>query len=227
MCGILGSFSKDTSGIDPVSFEKALKKLSFRGPDNQISKAFLRHQGSTLFLGHTRLSILDLSSAGSQPMTLRDQSLTITFNGEIYNYKELRSELKAQNYVFETETDTEVLLKAYQCWGLNCLTKLIGMFSFCIFDHRKKTLTLVRDAFGIKLFLFYISWSFIFGSEITIVDLYKKHERFTNCISLPGSWYSGHSERTFKNIKLKSRNIHEYLKTSALSTAKMVATEDK
>ena len=169
MCGILGIFLEEKAesvGID-VKFQSALKTLYHRGPDDNGFEIYDVKKNKTLVLGHTRLSILDLSSAGHQPMSMECSKLTIVFNGEIYNYKELREDLINKGYEFETETDTEVLLKAFHCWGVGCLRKLTGMFSFCVLDEANDKITLVRDAFGIKpLFFSRSKGRLVFASEI-------------------------------------------------------------
>ncbi len=162
----MGYFFKNDKKINQ-RFEKALKSINHRGPDDKGYKVFSTIGEKSLILGHTRLSILDLSSAGHQPMSSEDGNITIVFNGEIYNYIELRQELQAHNYKFSTGTDTEVLLNAYHFWGAECLPKLIGMFAFSIYDRKNNKVVLARDAFGIKP-LFYIHKEdiFVFGSEI-------------------------------------------------------------
>ena len=120
-----------------------------------------------LALGHRRLSILDLSDAGTQPMASPDGRSWIVYNGEIYNYLELRTELVALGYAFETGTDTEVLLAAYQEWGPACLTRFNGMWSFALWDGRRQCLFAARDRFGVKPFYYaHTDEGFVFGSEI-------------------------------------------------------------
>ncbi len=152
--------------FDSVVEEEALNKmiglLMHRGPDDQGIK-----MDGVVGLGHTRLSILDLSSKGHQPMPNDDGTLWIVYNGEVYNYLELQIELEAKGFVFRSNTDTEVILKAYECWGEDCLQKFNGMFSFIIHDKKKKILFGARDRFGIKPF--YYHWNkqkFLFSSEI-------------------------------------------------------------
>ena len=107
-------------------------------------------------LGHRRLAIIDTSKAGHQPMLSADGRYVLTFGGEIYNYRELREELKSKGHRFQTETDTEVLLTAFAEWGKECLPRLNGMFHFAVWDNRERTLTLARDHVGIKpLYYFY------------------------------------------------------------------------
>lgn len=165
MCGVLGGLFR--SGIVDQKIELALSLMHNRGPDDYGYERFDISQTAELVLGHTRLSIIDLSSAGHQPMTSGDGRFSIVFNGEIYNYKELRQELEGLACKFSTESDTEVLLNAWRFWGRACLTRLIGMFAFAIYDVRLNTLTCVRDAFGIKPFFFAEDdGQFVFASDI-------------------------------------------------------------
>jgi asparagine synthase (glutamine-hydrolysing) len=165
MCGILGSFFE--SQLTDRQINSALSKMNNRGPDDRGYVRFDIAQPSELILGHTRLSIIDLSSAGHQPMNSQNGRFCIVFNGEIYNYKELRQELKGLGHAFLTESDTEVLLMAWQCWGEECLTRLIGMFAFGVYDKQLNTITCVRDAFGIKPFFFAEDGGqFFFASDI-------------------------------------------------------------
>ncbi|MFT7467585.1 MAG: asparagine synthase (glutamine-hydrolyzing) [Candidatus Pseudothioglobus sp.] len=167
MCGIVGGLFNNAFDKFDQDFEGSLEAINHRGPDDSGYEVFKISEDNDLFLGHTRLAILDLSDAGHQPMTSQDGVMTIIFNGEIYNYKELRVELSEVGYNFTTETDTEVLLSAFHYWGVNCLSKLTGMFAFCVYNRKKNTLTLARDAFGIKpLFYTLKDDAFIFASEI-------------------------------------------------------------
>jgi asparagine synthase (glutamine-hydrolysing) len=146
-----------------------LRATPLRGSDSSIDNAPLckTFSGNSLgFLGHRRLSILDLSSAGRQPMQHKDH-LWIVHNGEIYNYLELRQELTSKGYHFKSETDTEVILAAYDHWGENCVTRFNGDWSFCIFDKNKEKLFISRDRYGIKpLYFFHNDSYFAFSSEI-------------------------------------------------------------
>lgn len=174
MCGILGGLFKSQLSEEQINL--ALSKMDNRGPDDNGYVCYEIEQSGELLLGHTRLSIIDLSSAGHQPMSSQDGRYSIIFNGEIYNYKELREELKSAGYVFSTETDTEVLLKAWQYWGQECLPRLIGMFAFVVYDVHLKTISCVRDAFGIKPFFFAEGdGEFIFASDISA--LLQLHEQ--------------------------------------------------
>jgi asparagine synthase (glutamine-hydrolysing) len=153
MCGIAGILGRSAgSGFEPAS-TNPLQSLAHRGPDDSGWVAHRPHpaQGPFhLLLLHRRLSILDLSDAGHQPMPTADGAYSIVFNGEIYNYRELRDELARLGYVFRTQTDSEVLLQAYVTWGPTCLRRLIGMFAFAVLDQRRHLLFLARDFFGMK-----------------------------------------------------------------------------
>jgi asparagine synthase (glutamine-hydrolysing) len=163
MCGICGTLERDPArpaGEDRLRAMTA--RLRHRGPDGEG-----RHVDGPLGLGHRRLSIIDLSDAGRQPMTVDDGRLWIVFNGEIYNYRELRAELESRGHRFRSRSDTEVLLRLYGDEGPACLTRLIGMFAFAVWDARERRLFLARDHFGIKP-LYYASTpeTFAFASEI-------------------------------------------------------------
>jgi asparagine synthase (glutamine-hydrolysing) len=164
MCGICGIAGSDLSGKENA-VEQMVAALAHRGPD---AKGVLREPGCTL--GHTRLSIIDLSS-GAQPMTDASGRYRITFNGEIYNYKELREELLKLGYRFNTQSDTEVIIAAYAHWGAGCLDRFRGMFAFAIWDTRPKRLFAARDLFGEKPFYFGVTpaGSLLFASEIKAI----------------------------------------------------------
>jgi asparagine synthase (glutamine-hydrolysing) len=144
----------------------ALKKIKHRGPDDDGYQLY-PIGGAAIALGHTRLSIIDLSSAGHQPMHSRDGRWAIVFNGEVYNFRELRTQLQNMGHSFHTDSDTEVLLAAWAQWGVDCLPRLVGMFAFAVFDKTQATLTCVRDAFGIKPFFYSAgNGQFAFASEL-------------------------------------------------------------
>lgn len=165
MCGIAGGWWSQPSQAQ-TQLPEALQAMRRRGPDDQGFELYPSNSG-VLALGQVRLSIIDLSSAGHQPMHSRDGRWAIVFNGEIYNYRELRHELQALGHIFITETDTEVLLVAWAQWGMLCLPRLAGMFAFAVLDKRNAVLTCVRDAFGIKPFFYSEgSQSFRFSSEL-------------------------------------------------------------
>jgi asparagine synthase (glutamine-hydrolysing) len=166
MCGIAGIIC-----VRPEAhIEAMLKSIEHRGRDDEgvWTSRWMDGGGRQACLGHRRLSIIDTSEAGHQPMLYADGRFALTFNGEIYNYRELRRELKALGHVFGTDTDTEVLLAAFAEWGAECLPRLNGMFAFAIWDERERTLTLARDRLGIKP-LYYAQTeagdAFLFASE--------------------------------------------------------------
>lgn len=165
MCGITGGWWSIPEHA-AKSMPQALKKIKHRGPDDDGFQLYPVGRAAVA-LGHTRLSIIDLSSAGHQPMHTSDGRWAIVFNGEIYNYQELRTQLRAMGRSFHTETDTEVLLTAWAEWGVGCLPKLVGMFAFAVLDKTHATLTCVRDAFGIKPFFYSdADGQFAFASEL-------------------------------------------------------------
>lgn len=160
MCGICG-FNWEDKGL----VKKMADSIAHRGADD--SGTFTDNKAS---LGHRRLSILDLSKKGHQPMSNEEGTIWIVYNGEIYNFLEIREELEKKGYKLKSDTDTEVILYSYQEWGEKCLEKFNGMFSFCIYDTKKKLLFLARDRIGIKpLYYYHTDGKFIFGSEIKCI----------------------------------------------------------
>ena len=161
MCGFVGYVNSNGTKTSLDVLRSMTSAINHRGPDGE---GFYHHEN--VGLGHKRLAIIDVSAAGLQPMETIAQDLVVAYNGEIYNYKEIRSELVALGLNFKTGTDTEVLLNAWMTWGKDCILKFNGMFAFAIFDSKLEKLFLVRDRFGIKPLYFGI-WNntFIFGSE--------------------------------------------------------------
>lgn len=158
MCGIFGH----TGSLPEQLALHCTDTLSHRGPDGS---GIWRGNGITL--GHRRLSILDLSDQGRQPMSFADERYWITYNGEIYNFVEIREELEAKGHIFRSSSDTEVLIAAYSEWGEHCLLKLNGMWAFAIWDAAEQTLFLARDRFGKKpLFYTFPQGDFAFASEM-------------------------------------------------------------
>ena len=167
MCGIAGFINFDPS-VQPENPVRVLRnmldKLRHRGPDDRGEERIEIDTGPILHLGHQRFSIIDLSQAGHQPMSNDDDSVWISTNSEIYNYRELRNELAFQ---FHSQSDTEVLLRAYENWGVGCLDRLVGMFSFAIWDSKKEALFIARDRLGIKPLYYHIKeQQFTFASEL-------------------------------------------------------------
>ncbi len=173
MCGIAGIVSRDPE----PHVAAMLETIEHRGRDDDgVWSSQPANSGQKLCLGHRRLSIIDISAAGHQPMISADGRYAITFNGEIYNYRELRQQLTTSGHKFTTETDTEVLLATFAEWGAECLPRLNGMFAFGVWDNQEQTLTLARDHVGVKP-LYYAHLpvqgdnpgSFIFASEIKAI----------------------------------------------------------
>ena len=163
MCGIVG-FVGARAALKAGLLAQCAAALRHRGPDD--AGRWSSEDGLVQF-GHCRLAIIDLSAAGHQPMSDRSGRVWITFNGEIYNYRELRSRLQELGHIFQTATDTEVILEAYREWGIDCLAQLNGMFSFALFDRETRKVFLARDRAGEKpLFYSYRSGSLCFASEL-------------------------------------------------------------
>jgi asparagine synthase (glutamine-hydrolysing) len=161
MCGVAGIFNVNGEPVSPVVLRRMTDAVAHRGPDGEgfYSERFVA-------LGHRRLAIIDLSPAGHQPMISRDQQVVLSYNGEIYNFRELRAELEALGCQFQSRTDSEVVLNAWHQWGAACVTRFNGMFAFAIWDKREQSLYLARDRYGIKP-LYYACWggALVFASE--------------------------------------------------------------
>ena len=161
MCGICGIYHRDGQPVGRDALERMMSVIEHRGPDGHGS-----YLNGEIGLGHRRLSIIDLGG-GAQPMTNEDDSLQIIFNGEIYNYVELRDELKQKGHRFKTQSDTEVILHAYEQWGFDCVSKFNGIFAFALWDIPNRRLFLARDHLGVKpLYYTELGDRFLFGSEI-------------------------------------------------------------
>ena len=149
MCGIIGIASSNAK-ISLEWVEHCNNLQRHRGPDNL---GYWKSKDSTIILGHQRLSIIDLSNSGNQPMSDTGESIIVTFNGEIYNYRELKNTLTKSGYIFKTKTDTEVIIAAYKFWGINFLDKLVGMFAIAIVDMDNKKLFYVEIEQGKNLYI--------------------------------------------------------------------------
>jgi asparagine synthase (glutamine-hydrolysing) len=160
MCSIFGYITKQPKDI--TIFQRCLQH---RGPDGHGVYEDLPQR---LTLGHSRLSIIDLSAVSDQPMLDEDENMILVFNGEIYNYQEIKNDLVADGFTFKTHSDTEVLLKAFKKYGKHCLSRLRGMFAFALYDKQRRKLFLARDRYGIKpLFYSFYDNQFSFASEVT------------------------------------------------------------
>lgn len=223
MCGISGIINKDWTSIDKNELKRINDIIFHRGPD---SDGFYFY--NNLGFGHRRLSILDLSPLGHQPMNYLDK-YCITYNGEIYNYIELREELLQNGYHFISKSDTEVILAAYDFWGISCLNRFNGMWSFAIHDIEKNIVLFSRDRFGIKPFYYKEDDNqFVFGSEIkqlinldkpnllnenillesmlTHIDNHTDETYFNGIYSLPSASYM------IYDLKTNRKRIDKYYK---------------
>lgn len=178
MCGIIGivATGDHSIAISEASFENMIALLQHRGPDGKGSlfkKSF--------FFGHRRLKITDLSDRGQQPMGDAGQEVFITYNGEIFNFQEIKVELIKKGYFFHSNSDTEVIIFAYKEWGINCIERFNGMFAFALFDARTKELFLVRDRMGIKpLYYSIVNGSLVFASELKGILHYPGFDKQIN-----------------------------------------------
>ena len=193
MCGISGIINFNNKTVEEADIRTMMHKMKHRGPDDE--GVFIEEN---VGLGFVRLSILDLSPAGHQPMYSHDERYVIVFNGEIFNYIEIKEELK-KDFDFKTFTDTEVVLAAYQKWGEKCLDKFNGMFAFAIYDKQTKKVFAARDRFGIKPFYYYQDDErFVFASEIkSILPLVKKEANDNAIFDYLLYNRTDHSEQTF------------------------------
>jgi asparagine synthase (glutamine-hydrolysing) len=190
MCGISGIIMKDSTSVDAGRLKVMNDVVIHRGPDGE-GFYFNRNVG----FGHRRLSIIDLSELGSQPMKY-GEDLTITYNGEIYNYIEIREDLKKKGYSFNSGSDTEVILAAYNEWGEGCVHQFNGMWAFAIHDIKRNIVFISRDRFGVKpLHYFEDQKSFLFGSEIKQI-LTQVEDRKVNKQILFDYLYLGYHHHT-------------------------------
>lgn len=195
MCGISGIIDKQSSSVSPDAIKGINDLIAHRGPDGE---GF--YFGEYFALGHRRLAILDLSPDGQQPMCYQNKYV-LTFNGEIYNYLELREQLAQDGYRFSSRTDTEVILCAYDKWGEACVERFNGMWAFCLYDKEENILFCSRDRFGVKPFHYADTpRRFVFGSEIKQVLAGRGGSAVANMRAVRDfliEGYSGHSCETF------------------------------
>ena len=185
MCGIVGFRSRHNFQSLKEQLPAACASLAHRGPDDS---GFFFDEHTGVGLAHRRLSIIDLSSAGHQPMKSDDGQVLISYNGEIYNFKEIGKTLKELGHKLNSATDTEVVLKAYLQWGADCLEKFIGMFAFAIWDNRNQTLFLARDRLGIKPLYYHLSenhTTLLFASELKALMAFGGFAKEVNPDAIP------------------------------------------
>jgi asparagine synthase (glutamine-hydrolysing) len=194
MCGISGIINRNSKAVDRADIEAMNDLIVHRGPDDE---GFFF--GDNFAFGHRRLSIIDLSPEAHQPMT-HDGKYTIAYNGEVYNYIEIKEELRNEGYVFRTKSDTEVILAAYDRWGYDCVKRFNGMWAFAIFDRVKNVVFCSRDRFGVKPFYYTeIDGRFVFGSEIKQLLLFM-HDRHVNKKILMDYFILGFEEHTHETF---------------------------
>lgn len=200
MCGIVGIYNLKGNPVDVLLLQKMTDVLEHRGPDDKGV-----FTDKNIGLGHRRLSIIDISNAGHQPMANKDGTLQIVFNGEIYNFQKLRETLKNSGHYFKSKTDTEVALHGYEKWGADCLKKFDGMFAFAIFDKKNGQLFLARDRLGEKpLYYFLDQDKFVFASEIKAILEDKNIQKNISNQGIINYFTFGHSiapDTIYKGIK--------------------------
>lgn len=180
MCGIAGFVNKDGSDTDFQKLKNMTDVIAHRGPDAEG-----QYCDGNIALGHRRLSIIDLSDAGKQPMESHDGNYIITFNGEIYNYKELKTELAALGAKFINDTDTEVIIEAYRAWGVDCLSKFNGMWAFALLDKPRREVLVSRDRFAVKpLYILNREDIFMFASESKAIIAAQPEENIPDLVQI-------------------------------------------
>jgi asparagine synthase (glutamine-hydrolysing) len=203
MCGVAGFVNKDKSPAQIGKLKIMTDAIAHRGPDDEGQLIW-----GNAALGHRRLSIIDLSSAGRQPMESRDGRFVITFNGEIYNYVELKQELTGLGAKFRNDTDTEVIMEAYRFWGTDCFNKFNGMWAFAIFDKKVNRLIISRDRFAVKpLYVLNNERLFMFASEVKAIIKAEPAENIPDSVSIYRYLLSTASENIddhswYRNVKI-------------------------
>ena len=201
MCGIVGIYHLNGSPVSSVMLRKMTDAIAHRGPDGE---GF--YTDSFIGLGHRRRAIIDLSPAGHQPMITKDGQFVLVYNGEIYNFQELRLELESLGYQFHSRTDSEVVLYAYAEWGEKALDKFNGMYAFSLWDRRRQELFLARDRYGIKpLYYTYQGNTFLFASEVKAIMAHPAYQAGLDREALVEyfTFQNFFTDRTlFENVKL-------------------------
>lgn len=223
MCGINAIITTSPSKNYSIDIQKMHESIIHRGPDGEgyfsynhesnffcTGKDTLSKGVAHVYMAHRRLSIIDISDSSSQPM--QEDNYSIIFNGEIYNYIEIRDELIKLGYIFKTKGDTEILLRAYQAWGDKCLSYFVGMFSFIILDLKRNTIFVARDPFGIKpLYYLFHDGALYFSSEINAllqVSCYKKTPNLKNVWSYLNTGMTDYDDGTFYHEIKKFPQAH-------------------
>jgi len=229
MCGITGYYAYQSTLPSKNILHSFTDSLSHRGPDG---RGDYFSPTTSLYFGHRRLKILDLSAKGTQPLSYINQRFWITYNGEIYNFLELKTELEQKGYIFKSDTDTEVILASYLEWGPSCLNRFNGMWSFAIWDEKEKKLFLARDRFGVKPLLYYLDKKVLaFASELKAffslpLNLSFDYQQISNAISHP-SLFEARKESLVENIyKLPAGHYALFDAFSSLKIVKWWDTMD-
>ncbi|MDC1164923.1 asparagine synthase (glutamine-hydrolyzing) [Gammaproteobacteria bacterium] len=213
MCGFVSIINLNGSSIDIKELQKTSDALSHRGPDGHGAYKF-----KNVGLAHRRLSILDLSDSGSQPMFSDCKRYVITYNGEIYNYKSLKKSLIRSGSKFHSNSDTEVLLESYIRWGHHCLSRLNGMFAFCIYDRKKQEMFIARDRYGIKPLYYSIQNNvLIFASEQKAIWAHSRTQKQVDkeAVFEYFTFQNILSDRTLdKNIRVFPQGSYSYFSTT-------------
>jgi len=214
MCGIAGIFNsnKPHEELNQIGL-KMVNSIEHRGPDGNGILVEKQNNNRNILLAHTRLSIIDISKAGSQPMSTKDKKLWIVYNGEIYNYQEIKDQLVTKGIKFYSETDTEVVLEAYRYWGIDCFEKFIGMWALAIWNKKNNSMILSRDRLGIKpLYYYHNKNKVIFGSEPKAIiqgiqkSLHLNHQAVSDYFSYR---YVLNGGSFFKEIKMLKPGNHK------------------
>jgi len=238
MCGIAGIFNLDEEPASSVILRKMTDVLAHRGPDGEGVSV-----DGAVGLGHRRLAIIDLTSAGHQPMQTSDKRYTISYNGEVYNFRELRAELEVQGYQFRSQTDSEVVLNAWAAWGPKALDRFNGMFAFAIWDRQERELILARDRYGIKpLYYIELPRAFLFGSEVKALLVHPAMHAAMDCEGLLEymTFQNFFTDRTLfagvrllpagtwlrRNVQRCRHEIHRYWDYNFHEPAERVSLED-
>lgn len=216
MCGICGIVSGSDQILSVDDLQRMLKSIKHRGPD-----ADGIYVANRVGLGHCRLSILDLSSDGAQPMATDDGLFVIAYNGEIYNFAEIRKELQRLGHYFHSRSDTEVVLHAYAQWGRACVERFNGMFAFAVVDYKRQRLFLARDRYGIKpLYYTFCSDTLLFASEHKAFLTYSRFQPRLDCAGLLEyfTFQNFFSDRTLlEGVKTFPAGCHAYMSLSGES----------
>ncbi len=209
MCGIAGIINKKNDRVDKEEIRKMNDVMAHRGPDAEGV-----YVGRHIGFGHRRLSIVDLSDSGSQPMNSYDERFVLVFNGEIYNYIELREKLQEEGGIFHTETDTEVILEAYRYWGAECVKYFNGMWSIALYDKKQNQVFISRDRFGVKpLYIYESEDELLFASEIKCITAIRPRERIADVTQM-ARYLKGMQEDMDEHTFYQ--NIHNFPKSHSM-----------